>query len=156
MYALTKLRAVWANACTVHILQKGYPFPFQILDTMSDTELEYHTCRAYSLATRWLAGTIAPRRTLSLEATASTSVQEVRFIPGHAGEWILTISKGIWDILTIWDLGVESGRKVCEWSPRGVLLSGVCVNLDGDTDAIVGVSVFQNELVFFKGRYNFF
>lgn len=113
------------------------------MDTMSDFELEYHTCRAFGLASRWISGRPIPRRTLYIDAIANTSVYGVRFVPGHAGDWILTLSKSVWDALTIWDLSARP-QKLCEWSPRGGIFSGMSLNTETNTNTIVAISLLKD------------
>ncbi|GLB44384.1 hypothetical protein LshimejAT787_1700110 [Lyophyllum shimeji] len=118
MYTISKLRIIWTNACAKYILQKGYPFTTHPLEAMSVSELEQRTVHAYHLASRWLSGPTRPRRTLHIDATSHTAVSDVRFVPGYSGERILTVSKGIWDMLTIWDVVSASpnadARRACE------------------------------------------
>ncbi|RDB17683.1 hypothetical protein Hypma_001259 [Hypsizygus marmoreus] len=143
LLAISKLRIVWTNACSTYILQKGYPFPSQSPDSLSVSELEQQTCHAFDLSSRWISGFTAPRRTLFIDATASTRVSQVRFVPGHAGDWILTVSKGIWDVLTVWDISGHP-KKCCEWSPRGAIFSGISLNTDISSEATVAVSVLKD------------
>jgi hypothetical protein len=134
---------VWTNTCIVNILQKGYPFPTVPLDSMSISELERNTCHAFSLASRWLSGCSIPRRTLFVDATSNTSVSDIRFVPGHAGQWILTVSKGVWGVITIWDISTEP-QKCCEWSPRGAIFNGFTLNSDPSSAATLAVSVLKD------------
>ena len=113
---------------------------------MSNSDLEYETCRAFNLASWWISGLSAVRHTFRVEATSGTFVREVRFMPGHAGEWILTLSKGIWDIMTIWGLNPDGG-KLCEWSPRGALFKGMSLNSDPSSNGTVAMSVFKDGCV---------
>ncbi|KAF5376655.1 hypothetical protein D9615_007816 [Tricholomella constricta] len=145
MCAVSKLRIVWTNACARYILEKGFPFTTKPLDSMSLSELEQRTCHAYHLASRWLSGLSMPRRTLFIDATSSTSVSDVRFIPGHSGDWILTVSKGIWDMFSIWDVSSSEARKACEWSPRGATFNGLAFNTDPVSEATLAISVLQND-----------
>jgi len=144
--ALTKLRVVWTNACSAYILKNGYPFSGPSFDSMSNSDLEYETCRAFDLASWWISGLSASRHTFHVDATSSTFVHEVCFVPGHAGEWILTLSKGIWDIMTVWGLHRDGG-KLCEWSPRGALFKGMSLNSDSSSNGTVAISVFKDGFV---------
>jgi hypothetical protein len=112
---------------------------------MSIPELEWNTCHAFFLASRWLSG-CSIRRTSFIDATSNTSVSEIRFVPGHRGEWILTVSKGIWDVITIWDVSAKP-QKCCEWSPRGAIFNGFVLNSDGSSEATLAVSVMKDGLV---------
>lgn len=109
---------------------------------MSVPELEWNTCHAFSLASRWLSGCSVPRGRLFIDATSNTSVSEIRFVPGHAGQWILTVSKGVWDVITIWDVTAEP-QKCCEWSPRGAIFNGFALNADETSEATLAVSVMK-------------
>jgi len=144
--ALTKWRAIWINACSTYILKNGYPFSGRSFDSMSNSDLEYKTCRAFHLAAWWISGLSASRHTFHVDATSRTPVYEVRFMPGHAGEWILTLSKGIWDIMTVWGLH-QDGGKLCEWSPRGALFKGMSLNSDSSSNGTVAISVFRDGFV---------
>ncbi|KAF8064444.1 hypothetical protein FPV67DRAFT_1782692 [Lyophyllum atratum] len=145
MCAVSKLRIVWTNACAIYILEKGYPFSPQPLESMSVSELEQRTCHAYHLALRWISPLSRPRRSLFVDATSNTSVSDVRFIPGHSAEWILTVSKGVWDVFTIWDVSSEEGRKACEWSPRGAIFNGIALNTDPCSEATLAIALSQND-----------
>ncbi|KAG6831114.1 hypothetical protein H0H87_006139 [Tephrocybe sp. NHM501043] len=113
---------------------------------MPISELQQRTCQAYRLALRWRSGHLSPRRGLHIDSTSNIPVSDVRFLPGRSGDWVLTMSKGIWDVLTIWDLSSpENGaRKACEWSPRGALFSGVTLNTDVVSDATLAVSMSKD------------
>ena len=109
---------------------------------MSLPELEQRTCHAFRLASRWLSSHLNTR-TLYVDSL-HVPVSDVKFLPGRCGEWILTVSKGIWDVLTIWDLrspDQNEARKTCEWSLRGALFNGVALNTDPGSDAALAVSV---------------
>ena len=151
MFRISKLRAVWVNACTSNILKRQYPFAGGPIDSILDADLEYYTCYAYKLASKWLEGLPAPGQTLYLDATSGTAVYEVRFVPGHKAKWILTITRGIWDILTIWDLDASGDQKVCQWSLRGALFNGLSLNSKPGYDAILAVSIFKDGSVTLPG-----
>lgn len=70
-------------------------------------------------------------------------MSEIRFVPGHAGQWILTVSKGVWDVVTIWDVSAEP-HKCCEWSPRGAIFNGFALNTDPKSEATLAVSVLKD------------
>ncbi|KAG6811607.1 hypothetical protein H0H92_006622 [Tricholoma furcatifolium] len=110
---------------------------------MSVPELEQRTCHAYHLALRWLSGHLTTRRTLIIDSTSNVPVSDVRFLPGRSGDWIMTVSKGVWDVLSIWDLSSSQNdsRKVCQWSKRGALFNGIVLNTDSGSDATLAVSV---------------
>ncbi|KAK0443425.1 uncharacterized protein EV420DRAFT_1723987 [Desarmillaria tabescens] len=66
-------------------------------------------------------------------------VSEVKFIPGRQHKWLLTVLKGIWLVLTIWD--IAWGHKSSEWSPRGALFTGVKLNVDTESETSMAVAL---------------
>ncbi|KAG6852862.1 hypothetical protein C0991_008497 [Blastosporella zonata] len=110
---------------------------------MPVSELEQRTCHAYRLALRWRSGHRSPRRTFFIDSISNVPVSDIRFLPGRSADWILTVSKGIWDVLTIWDLSSpeNDARKACEWSQRGALFSGIALNTDPASEATLAVSM---------------
>lgn len=110
---------------------------------MSVPELEYHTCDAFSLASRWLAQCFTPRVACYIDATSNIPVSEIRFVPGHEEQWILTVSKSIWDVITIWDVSAKP-QKCCEWSQRGATFNGFALNADSNSQAMLAVSVLND------------
>ncbi|KAF8956748.1 hypothetical protein BDZ97DRAFT_1825834 [Flammula alnicola] len=150
---LTSLRIVWTNACTFHVLDRGFPFPSTALDDLSTPDLIQHTKTGYRLAQRWLSGMSAPRTVRYIAGTSGTSVSDVRFVPGHDGRLLVTISKSVWSAMSIWDMGLsplDESRKVCEWSPRGAIFTGFSMNCDPRSEATVAVSLYLNEQLFVK------
>ncbi|KAF9459523.1 hypothetical protein BDZ94DRAFT_1284354 [Collybia nuda] len=143
MFAVSNLQIVWTNACNKHILKMGYPFSPHTLESLSLSELEHQTYRAYHLASRWLSGYAMSNRKLFIEGTSNTSVSEVRFMPGHDGQWILTVSKSIWDMVTIWDVSSDP-RKCCEWSPRGAIFNGLALNSEPSCKGSIAISVLKD------------
>lgn len=113
---------------------------------MSVPELEQRTCHAFGLASRWLSGHLSPRRPMYIYTTCSVPVSDVKFLPGRCGDWVLTVSKGVWDVLTIWNLASDERRrqKTCEWCSRGAIFNGVALNTDPESDATLAVSVLND------------
>ncbi|KAK0483000.1 hypothetical protein EDD18DRAFT_1200523 [Armillaria luteobubalina] len=132
-HALTKLRIVWTNAFELDIVSNDYPFP------LDDTDIEHCTRHAYRLASRWLAD--APLTPKSETTFSGSPVSEIQFVPGRQHKWVLTVSKVIWSVLTIWDTHQE--RKCCEWSPKGAIFTGVKLNTEPESEASVAVSLSQ-------------
>ncbi|SJL10796.1 uncharacterized protein ARMOST_14190 [Armillaria ostoyae] len=133
LHALTRLRIVWTNAFKLDIVSNDYPFP------LDDTDLEHRTRHAYRLASRWLADSPL---TLKSETTfIGSPVSEIKFVPGRQHKWVLTVSKVIWSVLTIWDITRQ--EKCSEWSPKGAIFTGVKLNADPDSEAAVVVSLSQ-------------
>ncbi|EGN94822.1 hypothetical protein SERLA73DRAFT_77554 [Serpula lacrymans var. lacrymans S7.3] len=146
---ISKQHTVWRNACITHVLQQGFPFTQLPLNSFDCTELERRTCRAYRLGRRWRSSVSEPRRTITFNANPSSPIDYIRFVPGHDGKRILTVSKGIWSVVTIWDAkegeGVNSGfRKTAEWGPKGAIFSGLTVNTKPGSEAVLAVSIQQS------------
>jgi len=89
------------------------------------------------------------------DATSSTPVSDLRFVPGHDGKWLLTVSRGIWSVITLWDIG-DGLRKMLEWSPREALFDGFALNTDPDSEATLAVSIVEEGSVVFKARPNIY
>ncbi|KAJ7635754.1 hypothetical protein DFH06DRAFT_1220338 [Mycena polygramma] len=146
MQKISELRIVWTNACTHQILRHRYPFPEVALDTLTVPALERHVRHAYLLGCRWLSG--EPLRGCvhsEFEATSGTPVSDLRFVPGHAGNWLLLVSKSIWSIITVWEI-FDSGAppiKRFEWSRRDCLLLSFVLNDDPASSAVLAVSIIQ-------------
>jgi hypothetical protein len=151
MSAVSKLRIIWHNACTTHILREGLPFPKLALVSMSASELEQRTCHAYRLSRKWLSDACKPRKICLFNATSSTAICDLRFIPGYDGKWLLTISKSIWSALCVWNIST-SLQKCCEWSPRGAIFDGLALNTDATSEATFAISVSQDGSVVYQAR----
>ncbi|KAI0683291.1 hypothetical protein BC835DRAFT_1296405 [Cytidiella melzeri] len=148
---LSKLHVVWHHACISHILNQGFPFPPVSIEHLQPTDLERLTRHAYSLGQFWCspASTARPRSSVKFSASSGMPVSDVRFIPSHPG-WLITVSKGIWSVITCWDVGPSlhgPARKLAEWSPKGAVFTAVTVNSDPEhKHAMLAVStVFPNE-----------
>lgn len=157
MYALTALRIVWKNACLHYIIGKGYPFPELSLNRLPVWELERYVCHSSKLAKTWLSGSWIPRRSWSNSATANISVTDVRLIPGSRGTLLITLSKTIWSVITLWKLEPVvspassencSFEKCCEWSPRGAVVTGFALNSDPLSEVKLAVSSLNKGFVF--------
>ncbi|PBK86113.1 hypothetical protein ARMGADRAFT_1086873 [Armillaria gallica] len=86
---------------------------------MAVIDIELRTRRTYRLASLWLAGSpLLPK----IQTT---------FIG----------SPGIWSALTNRDITLQ--QKCSEWSPKGVILTGVKLNTDAESEASVTVSLSQ-------------
>lgn len=159
MNTISRQRIVWVNACTSNILDRGYPFPRAVpLDLMSVMELEIQTRHAHRLSSGWLSGFRigrAPRMQLEFYARSSTGVKDVYFVPGHGGKFLLTISKGIWFVITVWDITGDDPDGACkcsEWSPRGVIIKAIAFNTDKDSQATLALSVLKDgSVIIFRG-----
>ncbi|KAJ7214523.1 hypothetical protein GGX14DRAFT_360174 [Mycena pura] len=146
MQETSELHIVWTNACYHQILPKGYPFPDVSVEDLSARELEHHVRRAYLLASYWLSDK-SPRCAVyaEFEATNGTPVSDLRFVPGHAGNWLISVSKGIWSTLAVWELSNTGSRprKRFEWSRRDCLLKNFVLNDDPAAEGTVAISVIQ-------------
>ncbi|PBK61094.1 hypothetical protein ARMSODRAFT_1089932 [Armillaria solidipes] len=133
LHALTRLRIVWTNAFKLDIVLNDYPF------SLDDNDLEHRTRHAYRLASRWLADT--PLTPKSETTFIGSPVSEIKFVPGRQHKWVVTVSKGIWSVLTIWDITRQ--QKCSEWSSKGAVFTGVKLNADPESEASVAVSLSQ-------------
>ncbi|KAJ6610515.1 hypothetical protein B0H10DRAFT_2193343 [Mycena sp. CBHHK59/15] len=148
---ISELRIVWTNACNHQILPRRFPFPDIALEELTVPQLERHTRHASRLASRWLSLGGSPTTPISVgsfefDATNGTRVFDLRFVPSHEGRWLLTISKGIWSIITLWELpdaGTMRNRKLFEWSRRDCLLQSFVLNGDSACEGALAVSVTQ-------------
>ena len=146
IYRLSSLRIVWLNACVTHILNRRYPFPPFPIDAMDAPELERRTRHAYHLATKWQSTSCEPEKMVIFDATSATPLTDLRFLPGRDGKWLLTVSKGIWSVMSLWDIG-DGLRRIVDWSPKDGQLHGFAVNTDPDSPATLVVSIFEDRSV---------
>ncbi|KAK0237325.1 hypothetical protein EDD85DRAFT_770504 [Armillaria nabsnona] len=142
-HALTRLRIVWTNAFKFGIVSNDYPC------SLDDPDLEHRTRHAYRLASRWLAD--SPLTPKSEAIFFGSPVSEIKFVPGRQHKWVLIVSKGIWSVLTIWD--VTRQRKRSEWSPKGAIFTGVKLNTDPESEASVAVSLSQRIVLLHLNDY---
>ncbi|KAJ3852621.1 hypothetical protein EV368DRAFT_40617 [Lentinula lateritia] len=146
------LKIVWLHTWQTHILHKWYPFPTidrMSIQNMSRAELEQRTRHAYRLGKRWLDE--YPCRTNSHHSTVKTFSP---LLPHKDIRWVvilvLSVSKGIWSVITIWDVPIflygndkndSRPRKCSEWSLKGGLFTGLCLSRDHGSEADLAVSV---------------
>ncbi|KAF9447785.1 hypothetical protein P691DRAFT_801839 [Macrolepiota fuliginosa MF-IS2] len=151
--ALTQSRIVWTNACVYYVVGRGHPFPNVPLDSLPTRKLEEHVCRAAHLATKWLSRCWTPTRRWFVNGTTSTSITDVRILPGSEGNVIFTLSKSVWSVVTVWELEPVISRtasencdfrKRCDWSPRGAIFNGFTLNSCPSSEAKAAVSVINN------------
>jgi hypothetical protein len=150
MRGISELHIVWTNACNHQILLPHYPFPDMALDALAVPDLESLVRHAYLLASRWLSSKPPYCDIYSdFDATNGTPVSDLRFVPGHAGNWLLAVSMGIWPIITLWELSDSDERPLrrCQWSRRNCLLRSWVLNTDSASDAVLAVSVMQEGFV---------
>jgi hypothetical protein len=113
-------------------------------------ELEDLILRACHLANFWAGNRSDAAWVVQSEFAASsgTGVSEVRFLPAYPG-WIITVTRGIWPVITCWDVTTPLGlsgvscapRKVAEWFRKGALFTGIVVNSDPASEACLAVSL---------------
>ncbi|PBK86136.1 hypothetical protein ARMGADRAFT_1086890 [Armillaria gallica] len=131
--ALTRLWIVWTNAFKLDIVSKDFSFP------LDDSDPQFSTCHAYRLASR---GPPDSPLTPKIETSfIGSPVSKIKFLPGLQHKWLITISKGIWSVLTIWD--IARGHKSSEWSPKRALLTEVKLNAEPWSEAGVAVLLSQ-------------
>ncbi|KAI5998795.1 hypothetical protein EDD15DRAFT_2241861 [Pisolithus albus] len=131
--------AVWLNACRTHVLQENIPFPSRQLCSLSSRELERLTIRAYDLGLNWRA----PDTRLRLLQTVpgnTGAIEEIKFLRAAGKSWIITISKGIWSDLYLWDCNTMQ-QPVCHWSPGRAIFNGMAINSDQSSAAVLAISV---------------
>jgi hypothetical protein len=140
---ISKLHVVWKRAYHLHVLAQGFPFLALTVDDLDSGELERRTRHAYLLGQFWLSPSAIPHPAVEFAASSGMPVSEVRFLPAKP-DWCITVSKGIWSVITCWDVSLSSSnrgaRKLAEWSPKGGVFTAVAVNSDPDTDAVLAVS----------------
>lgn len=158
MCAVSKLRIVWQRALHTHVLTPGFPFPDADAD-LNVAALEAHTRRAYALGRFWQYSPPQGRaREVCTFAAGSsaTGVAQVCFVPARPG-YVVTLSKGIWSLLTCWDVGIGDGGggrgegkgkrrtaqavRVAEWAPQRTLITALVVNGDPRAEACLAVSI---------------
>ena len=128
-----------------HVIEQGFPFPDLPLDSLGADDLEARTRKAYSLGRFWLTPSDSPSQLQSFAASSGMSISDVRFLHTHP-DWLITVSKGIWSVITCWDRGqrgaeVRLPRKVAEYSPKGAVLTGIAVNSVAGSEASLAVSI---------------
>ncbi|KAH9927373.1 hypothetical protein B0H21DRAFT_133967 [Amylocystis lapponica] len=144
MATISYMRIVWHNAYVQRVLYEGFPFPHRPITSMDALELEHRVRHAIRLGTFWLSPSATPRKLSGFQASSGTGISDVRFLPGHGGDWLVTVSKGIWSMITCWDISSNEqtpSRKVAEWSPKGAIFTGFVVNSDPESEGIIATSV---------------
>lgn len=124
---------------------------------MSARELEIATREALDrdrrLRYEFLPDGYTPKARADWQANASSAISEILFVPdpsGHEGRCIVTVSKGIWCLISLWDvqaLGRECNatqprpKKIGSWGPKGAIFSAIAVNPDPRSEANAAVAV---------------
>ncbi|KAG7096367.1 hypothetical protein E1B28_003811 [Marasmius oreades] len=144
--ALSKQSIVWINARKSEIFSKLWPCEM----AKDDKDEEKTTRNAWRLGRRWASDTekaMPVRRERSFMTNTSTAVSDIRFLVVHGRKTLLTVSKGIWSVLTLWDIDEsddENETKLSEWSPRGGLFTGLAINEDANVEEQLAVSIAKN------------
>ena len=154
MNAISQLRIVWQNAYTQDILFQGLPIPRQNIFSMDAAELEHSVRRALRLGAFWLSRDARPREYIEFQAAHGVAVGKVCFLPGHGDRYLVTVSQGIWSLISVWDITQmrESGdHTACAtYSPKRMLLSGLVVNSDPTSEGTLAIAALENMLVHFE------
>ncbi|KAI0341134.1 hypothetical protein BDW22DRAFT_1359354 [Trametopsis cervina] len=161
-YALSRLHIIWQRACTRHVLSRGFPFPStRPLDALDAVELERLTRHAFRLGEFWLNLTFSstkPAAVVEFAANSGMTVSDVHFVPAHP-DWLITVSRGIWPVVTCWDTSLTSSpscdptvretEKIAEWSQQGAVLTNIAVNSavgEGSEEATLAVSMMYRDV----------
>ncbi|KAF9260953.1 hypothetical protein L218DRAFT_1002264 [Marasmius fiardii PR-910] len=148
-HTLSKQQIVWINARKAEILDRSWPCETPRVGGGDDEERT--TRNAWRLGRRWasISGSgmlgMPVRRERRWMTNTSTAVSDVRFLVVKGRKMVLTVSKGIWSVLTLWDVDErddeKTTKKLDEWSPRGGLFTGLAINEDEGCEEKLAISV---------------
>ncbi|KAI0712708.1 hypothetical protein C8T65DRAFT_646664 [Cerioporus squamosus] len=146
---VSRLRFVWQKVCHAQVLSHGYPLQHRRLAKADAAVLEQLVLHALRLSSFWSSPTKAPARSVDFQASTGTGVSHVRLLPGRGGRYLLTVYKGIWSMISCWDLGLipstspstTSPTKIADWCPRNTIFSGFVVNSEPESEATLAVAV---------------
>ena len=145
---------MWQKVCRSQVLSHGYPCQYRRLATASAAELEQLVLHALRLGSFWFNPSSSPRRSFDFQASTGTGVSHIRLLPGRGGRYLLTVYKGIWSMITCWDIGSvpspvspNTATKVADWCPRNTIFSGFVVNSEPESEATLAVAVQHGGLV---------
>ncbi|KAI0659472.1 hypothetical protein C8Q70DRAFT_111519 [Cubamyces menziesii] len=146
--ALTRQRIVWQAVCHDQVVKEGFPFPHRDAAAASASELERIVLHALKLGRFWLSPSAKPTFSLEFQASSGTGVSHIRVLPGHGGRYVATVYKGIWSMISCWDIGERTStsvpappRKLADWSPKSAIFAGFVVNSDPDSEATIATAV---------------
>ncbi|CDO76171.1 hypothetical protein BN946_scf185034.g4 [Trametes cinnabarina] len=142
--ALSRQRIVWQQLCVDQVLRRGLPFAHRDALAADADVLEKLVLRAIRLGRFWRSPSAEPTRSFSFQASSGTGVSHVRFLPGHGGRYVATVYKGIWSMISCWDLGdggARQPRKLGDWAPKSAIFSGFVVNSDPDSQATLATAL---------------
>ena len=140
---------MWTNAC-IKCISSGYPFPNLILGSVSVAGLEKAACHSHRLGNKWFnaARSLRPHLVLHRSGISSAAISDVRFIRGNGNRWLVTVSKSVWSVLVLWDVGYAqngiSARKCAEWSPKGGIITSLCLNNDPASEATLAIGLLHD------------
>ena len=155
---MSSLKTLWIFLCTTYITAQGIPFPdMDQVNRMSAPELEIATRETLDRDRRLRSGSphneYTPKARREWQANPNSPISEVLFVPdpnGHEGRCIVTVSKGIWCLICLWDIQALDRKhevtrtepeKVDWWSPKGAILITIAVNSDRQSEASAAVAV---------------
>ncbi|EMD35161.1 hypothetical protein CERSUDRAFT_125106 [Gelatoporia subvermispora B] len=148
MNVVSTQRIVWQKAYTQHVLYQGLPFPSRSIFSMDATELERSVRRALRLGAFWLSADARPREYIEFQAAHGVAVSKLCFLPGRGDRYLVTVSQGIWSLISVWDIVQmkENGSNIARatYSPKRMLLSGLVVNSDPDSEGAIAIAVLEN------------
>ena len=124
---------------------------------MSAQELEIATREAigrdHRLCSEPPRNEYTPETRVDWQANTTSAISEILFVPdpvGHEGRCIVTVSKGIWCLICLWDIqplsrGPEVAqtkpKEVGRWSPKGAIFTAIAVNSDWRSEASAAIAV---------------
>jgi hypothetical protein len=121
---------------------------------MSSSELEKRCISSHLLRSKWLSlnWTSSPRswdfkRQFDFRVSPSTAIYHICFIPGRGNRWLVTLTRGIWPVITLWEIGPPFTMR-SQWSPKGAIINGIALNEDIESEAVLGVGLMHDRLVF--------
>lgn len=79
--------------------------------------------------------------------TEDVAISDVRIFPGTYGTRIVTISKGIWSTLVLWETDSHSRRVIGRWTCQGAVFRGFVVTDDPTSKNCIAISVSRDEYV---------
>ena len=158
MFAVSHLKTLWISLCTTHVTAKGIPFPNEDrVNQMSTRELEITTREAIDRDRRLRSGSqrdgYTPRGRVDWRANQSSSISEIFFVPdpaGHEGRCIVAVSKGIWCLISLWDIRAlrreheatqPKPKTIGSWGPKGTIFGAIAVNPDPRSEASAAATV---------------
>ncbi|KAF9777868.1 hypothetical protein BJ322DRAFT_1114640 [Thelephora terrestris] len=166
-FAVSCLKTLWIFLCTAYITARGIPFPdTDRVNQLSAPELEIATRETLDRDRRLRSGSLhneyTPKAIVHWRANPNSNISEILFVPdpsGPEGRCIVTVSRGIWCLICLWDvqaLGREheitqtEPKKVDSWSQKGAIFITIAVNSDyrSEASAAVVVNVYGEHLVY--------